>query len=130
VGNLHDARDAVVVEAERQDQDGRRVRAHTRPVCDGDGNLLLDVGPMPDGRIEPRQVEVLNQIGAWLARYGESIYGTRGVLTRAGPGEVDKERERALPPRREMGGDRLELPPLEQKIVRTTVLTGGPRTSH
>jgi alpha-L-fucosidase len=32
----------------------------------GDGNLLLDVGPMPDGRIEPRQVETLEKIGAWL----------------------------------------------------------------
>ena len=44
----------------------------------GDGNLLLDVGPMPDGRIEPRQVEVLKQAGAWMAKNGESIYGTRG----------------------------------------------------
>lgn len=44
----------------------------------GDGNLLLNVGPMPDGRIEPRQVERLKEIGAWLAKYGESIYGTRG----------------------------------------------------
>jgi hypothetical protein len=34
MGNLHDARDAMVVEAGRQDQDGRRVRAHTRPVRD------------------------------------------------------------------------------------------------
>ena len=44
----------------------------------GDGNLLLDVGPMPDGRIEPRQVDVLKQVGAWLDKNGESIYGTRG----------------------------------------------------
>jgi alpha-L-fucosidase len=44
----------------------------------GDGNLLLDVGPMPDGRIEPRQVDVLKQVGVWLDKNGESIYGTRG----------------------------------------------------
>jgi len=44
----------------------------------GDGNLLLNVGPMPDGRIEPRQVEVLKEIGRWLDIYGEAIYGTRG----------------------------------------------------
>ena len=44
----------------------------------GDGNLLLDVGPMPDGRIEPRQVDVLEQIGAWMKLNSESIYGTRG----------------------------------------------------
>ncbi len=29
----------------------------------GDGNLLFNVGPMPDGRIEPRQVERLRDIG-------------------------------------------------------------------
>jgi len=44
----------------------------------GDGNLLFNVGPMPDGRIEPRQVERLKEIGEWLKRNGESIYGTRG----------------------------------------------------
>ena len=44
----------------------------------GDGNLLLNVGPMPDGRIEPRQVERLKEMGAWLAKYGEGIYGSRG----------------------------------------------------
>jgi alpha-L-fucosidase len=44
----------------------------------GDGNLLLDVGPRPDGRMEPRQVDVLEQVGSWLAKNGESIYGTRG----------------------------------------------------
>jgi alpha-L-fucosidase len=44
----------------------------------GDGNLLLDVGPMPDGRIEPRQAEVLKQVGAWMKTNGESIHGTRG----------------------------------------------------
>ena len=44
----------------------------------GDGNLLFNVGPMPDGRIEPRQVERLAEMGAWLKQYGETIYGTRG----------------------------------------------------
>jgi alpha-L-fucosidase len=44
----------------------------------GDGNLLLNVGPMPDGRIEPRQVERLQEIGRWLKTNGKTIYGTRG----------------------------------------------------
>lgn len=44
----------------------------------GDGNLLLNVGPMPNGQIEARQVERLKQIGDWLDKNGESIYGTRG----------------------------------------------------
>lgn len=44
----------------------------------GDGNLLLNTGPMPDGNIEQRQQERLAEIGQWLGKYGESIYNTRG----------------------------------------------------
>ena len=44
----------------------------------GDGNLLFNVGPMPDGRIEPRQVQRLREMGDWLKKYGEGVYGTRG----------------------------------------------------
>ncbi len=44
----------------------------------GDGNLLFNVGPKPDGRIEPLQVERLKEMGEWLKTYGYSIYGTRG----------------------------------------------------
>ncbi|MEN6306693.1 MAG: alpha-L-fucosidase [Anaerohalosphaeraceae bacterium] len=44
----------------------------------GDGNLLFNVGPMPDGRIEPRQVERLQEMGRWVKQYGDGIYGTRG----------------------------------------------------
>jgi alpha-L-fucosidase len=44
----------------------------------GDGNLLFNVGPKPDGTIEPLQVERLKEMGAWLKEYGFSIYGTRG----------------------------------------------------
>ena len=92
----------------------------------GDGNMLLNIGPEPTGAIEDCQVERLKEIGAWLAKYGESIYGTRGgpykpakhvVSTRKGhtvylhvlawPEEV------------------LKLPALPAKIVKSSLLTGG-----
>ncbi|WP_317236095.1 alpha-L-fucosidase [Niabella hibiscisoli] len=44
----------------------------------GNGNLLLNVGPMPDGRIEARQVARLKEIGDWLQKNGSAIYGTLG----------------------------------------------------
>ena len=44
----------------------------------GDGNLLFNVGPQPDGEIEARQVARLKEMGAWVGKYGEAIYGTRG----------------------------------------------------
>jgi len=51
----------------------------------GNGNLLFNIGPMPDGRIEERQVRRLHEIGAWLGKYGEAIYNTKG-----GPFEPNK----------------------------------------
>jgi alpha-L-fucosidase len=44
----------------------------------GDGNLLFNVGPMPDGRIEPLQIERLKEMGKWLEKYGYTLYETRG----------------------------------------------------
>jgi alpha-L-fucosidase len=43
----------------------------------GNGNLLLNVGPMPDGRIEARQSKRLEEIGNWLQKNGVAIYNTR-----------------------------------------------------
>ncbi|GIY33081.1 alpha-L-fucosidase [Caerostris extrusa] len=40
------------------------------------GNLLINVGPTPDGRIIPLFEERLRQLGGWLQVNGESIYGT------------------------------------------------------
>jgi alpha-L-fucosidase len=39
-------------------------------------NLLLNIGPMPNGQVQPEFVERLQYIGNWLKTYGESIYGT------------------------------------------------------
>ena len=44
----------------------------------GDGNFLFNVGPQPDGLIEPRQVKRLKEMGEWISRHSEAIYGTRG----------------------------------------------------
>ena len=44
----------------------------------GDGNLLFNVGPRPDGLIEESHAARLREMGEFLKKYGESIYGTRG----------------------------------------------------
>jgi alpha-L-fucosidase len=41
-------------------------------------NFLLNIGPMPNGKIQPEFAERLKQVGAWLEKNGETIYGTRG----------------------------------------------------
>jgi len=39
-------------------------------------NLLLNIGPQPDGRLPQTAVERLREIGQWLRTNGESIYAT------------------------------------------------------
>lgn len=43
-----------------------------------DANFLLNVGPMPNGKIQPEHKAALTEMGEWLNVYGETIYGTRG----------------------------------------------------
>lgn len=40
-------------------------------------NLLLNIGPMPSGKIQPEFQDRLAGMGDWLKIYGESIYGTK-----------------------------------------------------
>ena len=56
-------------------------------------NLLLNVGPQPNGKIPSAALDRLQAIGEWTSRYGETIYGTVagdvpvqewGVTTRKG----------------------------------------------
>lgn len=44
------------------------------------GNLLLNVGPDPSGRIPGEAKEILYGIGRWLDRNSEAVYGTRAGL--------------------------------------------------
>lgn len=41
-------------------------------------NLLLNIGPMPNGVVQPEFRERLAYMGNWLHTYGESIYNTKG----------------------------------------------------
>jgi alpha-L-fucosidase len=96
----------------------------------GDGNLLLNVGPLPSGEIAPEQVAVLQQLGSWLKQHGESIYGTRG-----GPwkptAEVASTRKgntvyvHAL----RWNGDTLKLRNLPAKVLSASVLPKGRATA-
>ena len=42
-----------------------------------DSNLLLNVGPMPNGRIQKEHIKSLKEVGNWVNVYGKTIYGTR-----------------------------------------------------
>jgi alpha-L-fucosidase len=60
-------------------------------IVSKNGNLLLNVGPCPDGTIHPSQVEALEGMGRWLAANGEAIYGTRPWVRSRDNGENGAE---------------------------------------
>jgi alpha-L-fucosidase len=92
----------------------------------GDGNLLFNVGPTPDGVIEARQIERLNEMGAWLKKNGESIYGTRGGPWKPTPamGSTRKGNVVYLHLLREDDGV-VELPALPRNVKKARLLAGG-----
>ena len=92
----------------------------------GDGNMLLNIGPMPTGEIAPEQVGRLEDMGAWLATYGESIYGTRGGPFKPGRFGVSTRKGRTIYLHvQRWPGETLALPAIPAKIVRGVALAGG-----
>ena len=91
-------------------------------------NLLLNVGPRPDGTLQPEAVERLREMGRWLEVHGPSIYGTRrgpvpprdwGVTTQRGDSvfvHVLNWQDRVL-----------AMPPLGGRVAAAWMLDGGAR---
>jgi alpha-L-fucosidase len=71
-------------------------------------NLLLNVGPRPDGTIDHEVSQRLVEIGAWLKTYGEAVYGTRRGPIPPQPWGVSTEKG-------EHAGQRIYLHVLKQK---------------
>ncbi len=46
-------------------------------IAGGGGNLVLNISPRADGAIPEPQQEILREMGRWLARHGEAIYGAQ-----------------------------------------------------
>jgi len=98
-------------------------------VVGGDGNFLFNVGPMPTGEIEPRQVTRLKEMGAWLKKYGQSIYDTRGGPFKPGIWGASTHKGNIIYIQiLNWSGEQLTLPPIPKKIIASSVLTGGTAT--
>ena len=96
----------------------------------GDGNMLLNVGPRPDGKIDPAQVEAIRQVGDWLQVNGESIYGTRGGPYLPTPRYTATRRGNTVYLHiLKWDGDSCKLPPLGAEIVSSSLLDGGGKVS-
>jgi alpha-L-fucosidase len=111
------------------DKNFKSVRDLVRYLVQAAGNnanFLLNVGPMPDGTIQPEFRERLAGMGKWLRANGEAVYGTRGgpvppqswgVTTRKG----DTVYLHVLSPAEKV----VALPDFGKKIVGARLLLGG-----
>ena len=92
----------------------------------GDGNMLLNVGPMPTGEIAPEQANLLKEMGAWLAKNGESIHGTRGGPFKPGDYGVSTRKGNTIYLHvLEWPEETLKLPAIPKKVLRRRLLSGG-----
>jgi alpha-L-fucosidase len=81
-------------------------------------NFLLNIGPRPDGTIQPEFVERLHQMGEWLSQYGDSIYGTRGGPIGPHPWGVTTQKENKVYVHvLEWPDTKLLLPPLPDQVT-------------
>lgn len=95
-------------------------------VAGRDGNLLLNVGPDPNGRVDPPQAARLREIGAWLDKYGQSIYSTRGGPFLPGAYGASTHLDKTIFVHVLTWPEgKLTLPAIPARIVRATALTGG-----
>jgi alpha-L-fucosidase len=56
------------------------IRTFIDCVANG-GNLLLDIGPKPDGTIPAEQVQILKDLGKWNKKHQEAVFGTKAGIT-------------------------------------------------
>lgn len=96
-------------------------------TVDRGGNVLLNVGPDAQGVIPETHIALLKEVGDWLQKYGESIYGTR-----PGPFEpIDEvygtvQKNNLIYVHLLSVGNTLQLPASTRKIVSCRQMQGSP----
>ncbi len=100
---------------------------HTLVRAAGNGaNLLLNIGPRPDGTIQPEAVERLREIGQWLGTYGASIYGTRaGPIPPRDWGATTRRGDSVFVHVLEWPDRMLAIPAIGARVVRATMMRTG-----
>jgi alpha-L-fucosidase len=89
-------------------------------------NLLLNIGPLPNGEIQEEFATRLRAVGEWLAKYGVSIYGTRGGPIAPGDwGVTTQKGDTVYVHVLSWKAPLLALPPLARKVLSAQELING-----
>ena len=95
-------------------------------VASRGGNFLLNVGPQPDGVIQPEFQERLRAIGDWLSVNGDSIYGTAyGPLQGVASLRTTAKRKKVYVHVFDWPSGTLEINGLDAKVVAAHLLASG-----
>ena len=95
-------------------------------VASRGGNFLLNVGPQPDGVIQPEFQDRLHTIGNWLSVNGDSIYGTTyGPIQGIPSVRVTAKREKIFIHVFEWPTATLEMNGLQSTVLSANLLAGG-----
>jgi alpha-L-fucosidase len=112
--NIGDSKYKSAAELER-----RLIRA-----AGNNSNLLMNIGPYPNGEIDPQFVSRLQAVGQWMSKYGESIYGTRGGPLPPGDWGVTTQKQNNIYVHvLDWNAPLLALPPLPGKVSEAHSLT-------
>jgi len=107
----------------------RDVLGMLRTATAGGGNLLLNIGPAPDGSVPPEATERLLPVGQWLARNGEAVYGqverVQGKLEWLPTGNWTLKGNTAYYWCNRWPGTELAIGGLRTKLRRASYLVGG-----
>ena len=97
------------------------------------GNLLLDIGPKPDGTIPEEQEHILKELGRWTDKHKEAIYGTeRGIPYDHyyGPTALSKDSTLLYLFVKGNANGQLTLKGISNKINRIWVVGNGTKLNH
>ncbi len=89
-------------------------------------NLLLNIGPMPNGLIQSEFTDTLGLAGQWLKQYGASVYGTRNgpVAPQAWGVSTQKGKFVYLHLFKRPENNKIEINGWQQRIKNASLFTG------
>lgn len=85
-------------------------------------NLLMNIGPQPDGELPSLALDRLKGMGEWMKTYGPTIYGTRGGLIAPHDWGVTTQKGNTLYVHILSLQDKALFLPLTQKTVKKAVV--------
>ncbi|NQU75344.1 MAG: alpha-L-fucosidase [Planctomycetes bacterium] len=98
-----------------------------RTAAGSQGNLLLNIGPTPDGSVPSEAVEPLTTVGKWLQTNGEAVYGRvdRCALGCSACGQCSQKSKTVYFWCRNWPGTELPLGGYVTKLEKASFLAGG-----